>query len=458
MMTIDAHSAQTKKSFLNRLFDRNSLLFALTFVIVPNLPFLLATTVFVPERLLIVPFYFGAGMLALFLPRWIGPLIFLGVAAIDLLVLVCRAFFLGPMLAIQALVYLKNVNPQQSLFYVTVVLIMLAIAALMSFLTWRYRHNLRSASPTLGFILLVAFMLFDGKVNHTWSMFGQFNTPPATFDSARSQNDITSSTVANRETNLFLVIVEGLGAQANPVSKALLSKHFQNQPLLDRFDVKFGTSNYFGSTTGAESRELCGRWGDYRDYLTAPSYPNCLPNELAALGYETTSFHGFTPDMFSRDHWHPHIGFQTLKFENELLAAYPKAFPERCGSLFKGLCDTDIAAAVKAELIKADGKKRFVYWLTLNTHVPFVAKEKSAMKCGTPESEIENKTVCQLTELWSDLFEQLSIIAADPNLPPTDILIVGDHNTPLFARAARENFTQGKVAWYYLKDKRGKVQ
>lgn len=457
-MAIDTLKTKQGENFFQRLLNRNSLLFALTFVVIPNLPFFLATFIFVPERLLVVPFYFAAGMLALFLPRWIGPVLFFGVAAFDLLVLVCRAFFLGPALAIQALAYLKNINPQQSLFYVSVVLIMLAIATLMSFITWRYRSNLRSASPTLGFLLLIAFMLFDGRVNHTWSMFGQFNTPPAAFDSARSQNSVTADSVAARGTNLFLVIVEGLGAQANPVSKALLSKHFQGQPLLDRFDVTFGTSNYFGSTTGAESRELCGRWGDYRDYLSSPVYPTCLPNQMKALGYETTSFHGFTPDMFSRGDWHPHIGFQKLEFENELLAAYPDAFPHRCGSLFKGLCDTEIAAAVKGELTKADGKKRFVYWLTLNTHVPFVAKENSAMKCGTPESEIANKTVCQLTELWSDLFEQISVIAADPNLPPTDILIVGDHNTPLFARAARDNFTHGKVAWYYLKDRRGKAQ
>lgn len=447
-------AARAQNSFVRSVFGRDALLFALIFVVVPNLPFLLASYYYVPERLLMMPFYFAAGMVALFIPRPLGPFLFLGVAALDLLVLVCRAFFLGPMLALQALAYLKNINPQQSVLYVGVTLLMLAIGLLMSFLTWRHRASLKRASPSLAFALLLGFMAVDGKLNNTWSMFGQFNTPPTEFDSARMQNGVSAESVAARKTNLFLVLVEGLGAQANPVSKALLSKHFESAALASRFDITFGTSHYFGSTTGAESRELCGRWGDYRDYLTAPAFPNCLPSQMAAAGYETLAFHGFTQDMFSRGDWHPHIGFQKLKFENELLAEYPNSFPERCGSLFKGLCDTDIAAAVKAELTRQDGKKKFVYWLTLNTHVPFVAKTKSSLNCGMPESEISNKTTCQLTELWSDLFAELAKIAADPELPPTDILVVGDHNTPLFARAARNNFTQGKVAWYYLKDKR----
>ena len=125
--------------------------------------------------------------------------------------------------------------------------------------------------------------------------------------------------------------------------------------------------------------------------------------------------------------------------------------PSRCGSVFEGLCDAEVAKAVHARLAAPEERPKLVYWLTLNSHIPFVAKTQGRLGCGTPSARIANKTTCQLTELWGDVFDAVAAIAADPALPPTDILLVGDHHTPLWERNAKDRFTLGLVDWYFLR-------
>jgi hypothetical protein len=56
--------------------------------------------------------------------------------------------------------------------------------------------------------------------------------------------------------------------------------------------------------------------------------------------------------------------------------------------------------------------------------------------------------VCYMSEMWSDVMSSLVRLTAD--IPPTDILIVGDHAPPLWSKAARHLFTPGKVTWVRL--------
>ena len=100
------------------------------------------------------------------------------------------------------------------------------------------------------------------------------------------------------------------------------------------------------------------------------------------------------------------------------------------------------------------GNPKFIYWLTLNTHIPYVKAENGSLRCNLSNAVIRNDTVCELTELWLGVMEKVNEIAADPNLPPTDILVVGDHHTPLWERAAKDQFILNKVDWYLLRDNR----
>lgn len=97
-------------------------------------------------------------------------------------------------------------------------------------------------------------------------------------------------------------------------------------------------------------------------------------------------------------------------------------------------------------------RPKLVYWLTLNSHIPYVATKDGPLDCEAPgTAAIDNRTVCELTELWAAVFDKVAKIAADPSLPATDILVVGDHHTPLWERAAKKRFTPGKVDWYLLR-------
>ena len=161
--------------------------------------------------------------------------------------------------------------------------------------------------------------------------------------------------------------------------------------------------------------------------------------------------------MFERNIWYPKIGFSELNFMETMAKDKGADVSGRCGSVFLGLCDSDVGALVHARLLAPGDKPKFVYWLSLNSHVPFVAKQKGTLNCRGAAAAIANGTVCELTELWADVFDAVAAIAADPRLPPTDILVVGDHHTPLWERAAKDRFTLGMVDWYFLRSGRAEA-
>ncbi len=112
------------------------------------------------------------------------------------------------------------------------------------------------------------------------------------------------------------------------------------------------------------------------------------------------------------------------------------------------------ADVVRDRLLQKDGKPKMVYWLTLNSHLPYVSKRNGPLRCGRQSAQIANKIVCELSELWLDVFAQVNQIAASRSLPPTDILVVGDHHTPLWERDAASHFSLQKVDWFLLRDQR----
>ena len=72
--------------------------------------------------------------------------------------------------------------------------------------------------------------------------------------------------------------------------------------------------------------------------------------------------------MFERQAWYPKVGFNKEIFGDQLV----KRTKRVCGSAFKGACDADLAPVIEDPSRKASisGKPRFIYWLTLNTHIP----------------------------------------------------------------------------------------
>jgi hypothetical protein len=428
------------------LQDRNAWLLVLLLVLVPNLFLLLTVPFYVLVRPISPLLYLGAGLVSLRTNPMLTFPLFLLAGAIDLILIVAIAFHLPFDLAIDSARYLASIDVAASLFYVSTILLFIVNSLVAAWLLNRHRSTVRSVSILPAVMVALALTLIERQIN---APFTKHENP--VFQSALSINGLDAKSVSANGRNLLVVMVEGLGAYKDPAMARHLSERLSPALKTGRFDLVEGLSNFKGSTTGAESRELCGKWGDHNDYLSAPHY-DCLPAQLAGAGYETTSFHGFSSTMFARDAWYPSIGFQERHFFEDL-SKDTAMFKDRCGSVFVGLCDKDFAPVLANRLKMNGDKPKFVYWLTLTSHIPYVPKSPGNLGCGTAKAKIANKRVCELTDIWADVFDTVAALANDQDLPPVDILLVGDHSTPLWEKPAAALFQPGKVQWYLLKSR-----
>lgn len=434
---------QKPQSFAS-LANRHAWFLALLIVVVPNLIIILAMPFFVAVRPISPLLYLGAGLAALRLRPVFAYALFFAAAAADLAMIVAIAFHLPFGLALESVRYMASLNVTQSLFYIMTVALFAFSAFSSGWLVNRHRATLRSAAILPAVIATVSLMQAERQIN-------QHYMKPASpdFQSALSLNHLDSSSIAASQRNLMLVVVEGLGAFEDPDIAKVLTDRLSPAIATGRYDILSGTSNFKGSTTGAEARELCAIWGDHTDFLYGNSQ-DCLPAQLKRNGYEAIAYHGFSSDMFARNIWYPRVGFGETHFMEDL-AGKKGAFTERCGSVFTGLCDVEVGRAAGDRLKQDPNKPKLVYWLTLNSHIPYAPKADGSFGCGTGTAVIANKRVCELTEIWADVFDTVAVIANDPDLPPTDIMIVGDHSTPLWERSAARHFQLGKVQWHLLR-------
>lgn len=471
-----ADTSPVRTGIYARFLSRDAVLFAIAFVIVPNLPSMAMWYFITPLRLFAVPFYLIAGLIAVRLPLWAAALMLAGAAIVDVLFVISGMFDLRPYLLFDSLQFAPMLDLGGSRLYMGLGAIIIATVSLMVWMTKRYRPRLANASPILALLGVFAWVGIEISVYlATNQSFGRHMSSTVEFGSAIVKSGLSAvhpapppvhpvlpghalhssrpAVPARPERNLLIVMVEGMGAYASPHHTALLSSLIETSAVRQRYEISSGTSPYIGSTTGAAARELCGEWADYLDYRDAPAKP-CLPRRLSRAGYETIAVHGFKQGLFDRDRWYPKIGFERLMFGEQLLSGPLKGDTRRCGLTFIGLCDRTVGEAVRGLLTQEHNGKRFIYWLTLNTHMLFNPREATQrFDCTKEGGAFGDNTVCYLSQMWADIIEQTVSIATDPALPPTDILIVGDHHTPLFTRTARSLFIPGKVAWFALKAK-----
>jgi hypothetical protein len=428
--------------YLEKLRDRDAWLAVLLIAVLPNALFIFASPWLIVRRLPSPAIYLAAAVLSLALPRPFSYLLFLLAAAIDGFVIICLMFDMPFDVSLASLRFLTEIDIGASFLYVagTVWFIVLALAS--AYLINRYRDRLRAASLIPLIIAVAAVIWIDRSVN--------LYKPgkPAAFESAMQQANLTSDMIIRNDRNVLLVLVEGMGAFADPQERSLLESKLRDAAG-NRFKLTHGVNAHYGSTSGAISRELCGRWGTFTDYLADKRY-DCLPFRLADAGFATISYDGFKGGLLALRDWYPSIGLKTLNFRDDLERDHPSEFTRQCGSALKGLCDSDVGKRVHRELAASNGQRKFVYWLTLNSHLPYVPVENGPLACNSAQARITDRIPCELTEIWMEVFDAVAAIAADPDLPPLDIMVVGDHNTPMWSRAAASHFRTGLIDWYRL--------
>lgn len=446
MSAIDGRAAAAGQNIGGRWLDRDAILMAGIVAVAPNLLFILVSPWFLIRRLISPIIYLVAAFVAIFLP-WPFAIVIFAVATIaDALFIFAYIFSMPIGMTLEALRYAGDIDIAASLLYAGAIVYFIAIPIVLTCLVRRYQQRLRIASPVFTALIVTGIAFADYSVN------GYKPLSPPAFESAMQQSGIDAEAILARDRNLLVVIVEGMGALADPAERAILSDRLK-AVANGRFRMASGTSNYFGSTTGAEARELCGRWATFVEFLATPQ-KNCLPARLSAAGLRTVSYHAASAEMFSRRDWYPSIGIKEMNFREDIERDRPQAVHRRCGTVFVGLCDGDIAEIVRGDMIEAGAKRGLYYWLTLNSHLPYAPMPENRFGCATEHPLIKSVIPCQLTEIWADVFDSVARIAGDPKVPPLDILIVGDHNTPMWSRDAFRHFDQSKVDWYFLEDQR----
>lgn len=345
--------------------DRPCLLLLVGGLVLPNVLALAIDTVAgVPPRTSAIALYAVIALMAGRLPGYALVLLGLSTMVFDLVFAVARMFFLDP----DGLMHLIDLDVLATLLATPVyaagaVAVVGVTLAYLAFLV-RAGPAMRRGNRPVFAAAVAALLIGDGLVNGSTAYdFGTLASTGKAFESgARSGFDALPDQ-KRPPRRVLMVLVEGLGVLRDGNQRAILTAPFDDPALRRLYTMTTGTSAFFGATASGEMRELCRTYRAHREVFAGED-PTCLPDRFAALGYRTVSVHGYHAGFYGRAHWYPLAGFQRSLFGETLGALFPKT----CGGPFPGPCDTDLAHVVGAEL-DAPGPS-FVYWLTLNSHVP----------------------------------------------------------------------------------------
>ena len=422
---------------------------ALIWVVLANAGFVCMWAIGAPPR---APEIVGIGVLGLILRdkpvalQITGLLLAIAYTTISF---VAGLFNLGISSLISSLRFFLEINPLNSIEYLIGAAVVCALVALA---IWRMRKPQDFSSSKMlllavGSVLSLAAL----DVYFGMGMRGHYMRAPAAgapFESAIGKSGFVVTAQQN-ERHMLIVMVESLGLPVdNAEMNRLLFERYKTSAVEQRFELTSGTTTYYNSTTAAEVRELCGRWGDYYDLLDAADN-GCLPAQLRDQGYATQAIHTFKAGFFERSDWYPNVGFDEQLFAEDLIESGAR----RCGGVFPGACDRDVPQMIAQQLTSAE-RPQFLYWLTLNSHLPVPPGQNLEVdNCATvsPELATEFPMICRQFAIWDAVDAALVAEITASDFPPTDILIVGDHMPPYFDRHHRRQFAPDRVPWLHLR-------
>lgn len=424
-------------------------------VLLPNaLAWIAAIWIATTPRIAAIALYALVAILCSRMPPVVTALAFVAVTAIDILLMVAPLFFfeiddVGLLIGHVGKIDLLA-SPQYSAMLLALLIFLVANVA---FLTRSGAALAAGSRPVLGAVIVLVMLVDVATIDNPNSDFGPVAGAGQPFESAVARSGFDEVPATSVRPDVLMIVVESLGVLSDSSHRQILFSAFEEPEIRRLFAVRYGTSTFFGHTPEGELRELCGSRADFRTIIAGP-VPHCLPERFAVQGYSTLSVHGFTSGFFDRASWYPRIGFERSLFPE----TFPQVYPRMCGSTFAGPCDVDLARTIEARLAtRSAGRTRpdFIYWLTLNSHVPVrpnQATPRHACETGGPFGDPE---VCAVAEIWEDLFEAVAGIARAH--PRTEILLVGDHAPPFLRRSARRFFEPDRVQWVRLTPKPDQV-
>jgi hypothetical protein len=447
------------------------------FALFPNLIFWLLEYRFDLGRSVFNLDYLMAGVLFAIGWRRLGAGLLVLLFALDVLVLVGQVY---PFLRLQDLVYLAGLLPRApgvfQLFVIVMVLYLLGLAMLMvrhgrhllpvaaliplnigllaygvhvygdpdrSERMWRMRDDLVIDSQSINFI--------EGRMGGFFDSFTLSGEPFEKVGFHGGTERWTETPVEQLSPKLLLVVVESWGffrdeKIRNGIVAPLLeaSAGFE---WLEQGDIAFA-----GATVAGELRELCGlRLNHFNLKNVETGFESCLPRRLHEHGYATAAVHGAVGLMYDRIHWYPRAGFDELHFMET------QDWESRCYS-FPGICDSEIAQRFIKGAFSGSGK-RFVYWLTLNSHSIYDERDLHGdfFDCGA-HGLPQGSELCRASKLHAQLFSDLAAIVGDAAMQGVEVLVVGDHPPPLLSTPDKEAYLEpDTVPWLHFRVRDGRA-
>lgn len=422
---------------------------ALCWILLPNASFWLLWVVGGPPRTLETLVVGLVGIVVHRAPFGVKFAAFLGAIIYSVLNFTSSLFNLGIASLIYSLELATELKPAASVEYLVcgaALILTLAVGWRLLRLPTELVRPLRFAGAM---ILTIAAASLDYSMSlGSLGSYKRVAAPGALFTSAAHASGIEGLATGNR--HILMVMVEAMGLPQDPAIRQELVNIWARPEVRARYEVVTGDTLFYGSTTGGEMRELCGHWGDYFEVLDRKD-ARCLPARLAAKGYGTQGWHSFTGKFFERNRWYPNIGFREMRFGDRIV----KDGASVCPGVFAGACDRDVPVQIAAAL-KHASRPQFLYWLTVNSHLPVVRNEVlQTMDCARFDAALNDRypMICRLFSLYDQTGSALAKEVTAADFPDTDILIVGDHIPPFFDRRHRQAFAPDRVPWILLKRK-----
>lgn len=346
--------------------------------------------------------------------------------------------------------------------------VVLGLAACVWFVLWLTRRSARLAWPLLGLAVLAAgfdvangsFHIFgldkDSRIvnlnfagSPMWNVWRSERQsllaagPPVPMRDPATFHALQRWQAAHPGQTSMLVLVESMGLPREPVLQAWLKQRLATARVVARWDVRVTDEEFVGSTTSGELRTLCGMKGHY-SRLDEAMAGGCLPRQLASRGVTSIGIHGFGLRMFDRADWWPRIGLTPWHWP---VGGAP--VPMNCNQAFPGVCDS----AVLAQAVKqAQTPGRFVYVLTLDTHLPLDTRHAAplppALRSACAASATPDQA-CQLVNKLGDLLGRLEGSLATSQATPF-LVVVGDHMPPFGEMSNREAFVAHRVPMFVM--------
>ena len=444
--------------------------------------------------------YAVVGILALFLPRAVVALLLFLTIVADVIAAICETYFLLPEDC------LKNLNALPSLpgsRILTLISVLLLTAAIVAIAAWLPGRQMPEAGRRRAAVCLVAFIAISVTIDFAMVVRREGHIPNPLRSRSRSDAaassyfgewrltrrttlrlaylEVNQAEIANADQpfhqanlaissatqvaagdaglfaiprsrqapNVALILVESWGLSGDPKMRDALVQPYTDPELLAKYQVINGSVPFYGPTVGGEGRELCGsKIGFHLLTVTATGFQDCIPDRLAALGYHNVAVHGFEGQMFSRAEWYSRMGFQETWFQPQ----FQKLGLPDCVGAFTGTCDAAIAGWIGQYLSAPRPSPDFVYWVTLNSHLPVLTPSRlqNGAPCSLTRALQQKPALCSWYQLVANVHNSVAKLAMTPSSRPTVFIMVGDHAPPFADPALRTSFDSTVVPYTLL--------